>query len=571
VTAPVASVTSRDDDALRRAEEAFLALAKAFRAWQLYLPNNPVRERALAAARAAFAACWQEDPAPLRVVVHEAAFVMDGHVVHRQVDRPNDGVPWLFYRDGVRELTLLPGFDLEALAPLLALLHRARHAAPDHDDLVTLLWVADFETLRYRCVEIGSGFDAEDSLLPVRAPGGPKPGAVRPGQASTTAEFTPIGDGPPAFVRLDDFDSTLYFLDPRELAYLQEEVRAEFESDPRRAVLATLFDIFEMQDDPVIRAEVLADLEAMLVELLATHAYELAAYSLREARVAAARHPTLAAPLAARLASLSERLSEPSVVTQLLQAIDEGTRAPDGDSLELLVGELRGTALAPLLAWLAHAPAGAARVAVERAAARLAEQHTTELARHVESSDPLVALGAIRLCARLRSPAVVPALGRRLQTADAADRLELVQALAAIASPGALQLVEPAIEDADRAVRVAALRAITAHRYATARARLLRLAGRKELRTADRSEKASFFEAVGTVCGAAGVPVLAAVLNGRSLLGPRESPELRACAARALGLVDDPAARDALRRAAEAREPVVRTEVARALRAGDYA
>jgi hypothetical protein len=566
VTAPAASTASVSDDALRRVEEAFRALGKAFRAWQLYLANNPMRERALAAAREAFAACWQDDPEPIRVVVREAEFVAEGRVVHREMERLKDGLPWLFYRDGVRELTLLPGFDREGVEPLLALLQRARQSAPDDDDLVTMLWVADFETLRYRYVEVGAGSDPAASLLPAPSAGGDAPAGSRPGRAATVAEFTPVGEGPPAVLRVEDFDSTLFFLDQRELAYLQEEVRAEFGTDPRRSVLTTLFDLFEIQADDAVRADVLEQLESTLVDLLATRSYELAAYTLREARITAERHPDLPSAFAQRLGSLADRLSEPAVVAQLLQAVDEGTRAPAGDTLEALVRELRSSALAPLLAWLTHAPPGAARIAVEQAVSRLAEQHTAELVRLLDAADDLVVLGAIRLSAQLRTPAVVPALGRRLRTAEPGRRLEIVQALAAIASPGALQLLEPALEDDDRDVRVAALRAIMTHRYAAALPRLLRLVGRKDVRAADRSEKTALFDAFGTIGGDEGVPVLDSMLNGRSLLGPRESPEMRACAARALGLVGSRAASEALRRAADTREPVVRTEVARALR-----
>jgi HEAT repeat protein len=550
----------------QRVDEAFRAFSKAFRARQLYLANNPMRERALATAREAFAACWREDDTPIRVIVREAEFVCEGRAVLRETERANDGLPWILYRDGVRELTLLPGFEQQEMEALLALLQRARQAAPDEDDLVTLLWVADLETVQYRFVDVSSGLEATTQLPSVGAPSADGPADTRPGHAATSAEFTPVGDGAPNVLRMEDFDSTLYFLDARELAYLQQEVREEFASDPRRTVLATLFDIFELQDDATIRETVLEQVETTLVDLLASGAYELAAYALREARLTTGRLASLSESMRLRLDALAERLSEPAVVAQLLQAVDEGTRAPATDTLELLVAELRSTALAPLLAWVGGAPSGSVRDAVERAVRRLAEQHTAELARLIDDVDAAVVTGAIALSAQLRTPAVVPALARRLRSGDDALRLAAVQALATIGSPGALQHVEPAIEDTDRDVRLAALRAVTTHRHAASAPRLTRQLARKELRTADRSEKAAVFEAFGTVCGEAGVATLDALLNGRSLLGYREPPEIRACAARALAIVGTSSARAALQRSADSREPVVRNEVARALR-----
>jgi len=50
------------------------------------------------------------------------------------------------------------------------------------------------------------------------------------------------------------------------------------------------------------------------------------------------------------------------------------------------------------------------------------------------------------------------------------------------------------------------------------------------------------------------------------LLGKKEDPETRACAATALGKVRTPEARAVLERAAHDKEPLVRNAVSRALR-----
>jgi hypothetical protein len=367
-------------------------------------------------------------------------------------------------------------------------------------------------------------------------------------------------------VRVEDFDSTLFFLDRLELAALQAEVRTEFSSDARREVLAILFDIIETQPDEGVRAEAVGRVEDALVDLLATGTYDLAAYALVEASIAARRATDLQATVRQRLLALTERLSEPAVIEQVLQAVDEGTRAPSLETLEVLVAELRGSALASLLSWLAHAAPGASRTAVNRAVMKLAERHTGDLVRLLEHEDEATAQGAVRLSGQLRSAAAVPALGRLLRHANGQRRLDATQALAAIGSPGALQLVEQVLDDGERDVRLAALRAVAVHRHAPALPKLTLALKRKELRNADRSEKTALFDAYGALCGDPGVPVLDSVLNGRSLLGPRETPEMRACAARALGVVGTPAALDALRKASSVSDAVVRNEVARALR-----
>lgn len=561
-----------DDASATLVEDAVRALVKAFRAWQLYLPNNPTRERAIATARACFAACWEAPVERVCLQVREAEFVMDGRVMHRELDRPSDGVPWILYRDGMRELTLLPGFETEGLEPFLMLLQRARQAAPDEDDLVTMLWVADLETLQYRYVDLAGSYElnaltgtqntgsngASEQIAVPRAP-----------IAAAALDVPALSENPaPGLVRVEDFDSTLFFLDRRELAYLQEEVRAEFGTDPRREVLAVLFDIIEVQTDDAARAEAIGRVEDAMVDLLASATYDLAAYTLVEASLTARRAPELTPAAKQRLLALTKRLSEPSVIDQVLQAVDEGQRAPNPETLEALVAELHGTALAPLLSWVTLSSPGTARASVERAVLKLAERHTSDLVRLLESDDESAATGAVRLSGRLRTAAAVPALGRLLRHAQTAPRLEATHALAAIASPGALQLLEHALEDAEREVRVAALRAVSLNKHSGALPRLLASIKRKEMRNADRSEKTALFDAFGAVCGEGGVSVLDGMLNGRSLLGPRETPEVRACAARALGIVATPSALASLKKAGSASDAVVRNEVARALRGG---
>ncbi|MDQ3556778.1 MAG: HEAT repeat domain-containing protein, partial [Gemmatimonadota bacterium] len=75
-----------------------------------------------------------------------------------------------------------------------------------------------------------------------------------------------------------------------------------------------------------------------------------------------------------------------------------------------------------------------------------------------------------------------------------------------------------------------------------------------------------FFEAYGSAAGAAGVPRLERLLNGRGWLGRRETEEVRACAALALGRIPVPAAKQALASAAGDPDPVVRNAVSRAIR-----
>ncbi len=91
----------------------------------------------------------------------------------------------------------------------------------------------------------------------------------------------------------------------------------------------------------------------------------------------------------------------------------------------------------------------------------------------------------------------------------------------------------------------------------------------KDVRDADRTERLALFELYGLLCGDGGVPFLDELLNGKGgIFSRKEDPELRACAAVALGKVGTARARESLQKSANERDAVVRSAVARALREG---
>lgn len=541
-----------------RIEGLLVLLGKAVRAHQLYLQNNPVYQRAIASLRSAFDPIWQEGD-EIVLAVSETDFRWYGRPVLVESDRSGDSLPWLFYKDGIREITLRRGFE-EEVVDLLDLVQRVRHASPDEDDLLTLLWERDFLHLRYRFVDL-----ALEATAPLEMET-TVPSEVR--QVDVQAVQEDVVDSRRAgVVRLEDFDTTLYFLDEREIEYLRNEVRVEYESDLRRNVLAILFDLYEQQTVVEVRDEIAGIVDSFMVHLLSAGQFRAVAYLLHEALVTVERSRTLTPEQRARFTSLADRLSQPEAVGQLLEALDHAGELPPQAELSELFDLLRGGALGTVLAWIGRMENPRVRVLLEGAASRLAASNTAELVRLVQNGVPAVSLEAVRRAGALKASAAVPALASKLGTdADPAVRLAAVQALAEIASAGAMQALEKAVDDAVRDVRVAAARAIAARTHRAALPRIEAAVRSKQLRDADLTEKMAFFEAYGTLSGEGGVVPLDAILNGRGFLGRREDAEMRACAAMALGKIGTGAALDAVRRAQQEKEVLVRNAVNRVLR-----
>ena len=539
-------------------EELLRHFGKAARAHQLYLPNNPIYKSAHDALRAGFLPLWEEtDELVLAFTENEVRW--EGIAVLSESSRGSDSLPWLFYKDGVRELRLLRGFEAEELDKLLGIMQRVRKASPDEDDLLTLLWEGDFVFLRYRYLDLTL------ETAPVLAEGE----RIR-GDDDVETRVEPEEEPPTraGVVNMSDFDGTLYFLDEREIEYLQAEVDREYRSDLRQNVIAILMDIFEQQAETAVRDEVIEQLDVLMVHMLSAAQFQNVAYLMRESQLTSTRAPQISPAHAERLAQIPMRLSAPDAVAQLLQSVDEAETLPPPSDLLQLFEQLRGPALATVLEWLGKLQNAKVRPLLDQAAARLASQNTAELVKLIGSTVPGVALEAARRAGALKTPAAVAPLAKALAEGDVPLRVAAVQALGEIASPGALQSLERGLDDAERDVRVAAIRALSARNYRPVLAKLDAMVKGKALRDANLTEKMVAFEAYGGMCGDEGVAALDAMLNGKSLFGRREDSELRACAAVALGRINTPRAQEVLRRASSEKDVIVRNAVNRALRGG---
>jgi HEAT repeat protein len=555
-------------------EELLRLFGKGARAHQLYLPNNPVYKAAHDALRAAFLPVWEET-GELVLGFTESEVKFEGQTVLAEKEKGSESLPWLFYKDGVREIRLMPGFEGEESDKLLDILQRLRKASPEEDDLLTMLWQGDFNFLRYRYVDVtmessGSGAPLADGGEMVRAERVDTRAAVAEGVETTdgTTESTVESAAPSGVVNMSDFDGTLYFLDEKEIEYLQTEIKREYDADLRHNVVSMLFDIFEQQPDQAIREEAADALDTLMLHMLSIGQFQNVAFLIRESQVAVQRAIELQAPQRERLGQIPSRLSAPEALTQLLQSLDEAAELPAQADLSELFEQLRGSALATVLEWLGRLQNVRLRPLLEQAAARLAAQNTAELVKLIVSPKRPVALEAIKRAGAMRTPAAVPPIARVLADGDAELRAAAVQALNEIGSAGALQSLEKAVEDVDRDVRVSAVRALQAKAYKPVLPRLDAIVKGKAIRDADLSEKMAVFEAYGSLCGDGGVASLDATLNGKSMFGRRDDPELRACAAVALGKIGSAASQEVLRRAANEKDVVVRNAVSRALRGG---
>ena len=550
----------------------FVTLGKAFRAYQLYDENNPVRKRFVDSLREEFETLWGELET-LEVTMDEDHIYLGGSEVYASETR-NDSLAFLFFKDGVRELTFLPGIETHELESFLDVLQKARRLVPEGDDLLTVLWEEELQYLKYQYIDLL----AEGVTLP-------EPGAGNTGpelQAALAAEDEEVAaqedaedsaeDGAadaPQSVSQDDFNPTLYALDPREMEILRAEAKKELNRDTRADVLKGLFDRLEEPGNRERQSEILGILETLLPNFLSRGGLVAATNVLRELRRLETIQGVFDEQRLAQSRRIVDGISAPESIHELIQALYLGTILASPAQLSSFLAFLRGGALEPLLRESETVEHRQLQIVLRKAVQGIANQNRGALVDLLDGEDPLVAAAAARLVGQMQVTEGAVKLASMLKHAEPFVRLAAIDAAVAIKASTVASSLEAILRDEERDVRIAAARALGELRYTPGAESLAAVIRSKQIRRADIAEKVAVFEAYGLTAGEAGVAVLDELLNKKGLLGKRESSEMRAAAALGLGRIDAPGARSALETATQDDDPVVRSNVNRALREED--
>jgi HEAT repeat protein len=541
--------------------ELLQTMVKALRAFQMYLPNNPIHQRSAQNVKAAFGPIWAAVD-ELTLAVGETELRWEEEVVYSQLTKP-DCLAWMLFKDGMRVLTIRKGAEQDEIVRFLELLNHARFLpAEAGDDLMTLLWEQDFQLIQYHFIDLlGEAEPLEGS--PASVGGTLEPASAETRRAQVAEEAPPR---PKGIVDIEDFDSTLYFLEEAEINYIVEHVQEEYRRDARQASLNALFDLLELHTDDRIRIEILGVLDMLFPNLLNKGEFRTVAAVMRETRLITSRAQNLTEEQRRRLQDFEAQLSQPGIVVQLVQSLDEAAALASDEDVTEVLRELRPTALGALVDSLPRLNNASVRSLLEATIDRLATNHPTEVMRLLRNPPGQSLPALVALSGRLGLQQAVPGLGELLANPDPGVRLATVQALEKIGTPGALTHIDRAIEDDDRNVRLLAVRAVAGRGYKGALRRVEAVVMGKQVKELDLTEKMAFFEAYGAIAGPPALKTLSEMLLPRGLLKLRQASETRACAAIALGKIRTPEAREILTRAAEDKDLVVRNAVNRALR-----
>jgi hypothetical protein len=535
------------------------AMQHALHAMPLYGIDSPATQRAVESLRETFRQVWTHVPSLTMSFHAHGMRVGDEDLSQGAADaaRRRESILHAFHQDGIRTLTFHRGFEEDELGRFLSCVMQER-TEDGVEDLVTALWGANLDRL-----DIDSeGALSQAELLPTASWGA----AVPAGEAVAVG----APDDPPGLpeaLLTQPLSAADLQLTSEEGRYLQQMLQEEERRSVCRDVITALMDSVQDGDED-LRLEILEQLDALLPDLLGTNRLGDLVVVLQELRTFAEATQNLGQSFCTAVQRLLGTFERSPVLTAYLRGIEAGEIVPEQDALADLVSCLGNANIASLVRI-------AERVKNKETSAILRQACEAAVARHpdllidlLRSEDEVVLRGAMSLLKPKQGEDVVREVARLLRHPKSRMRLAAAKALMCVGSEPSLQALLRTLNDESDEVRQASVWALATWEYRPAVHAILDVLQGPALKGMVLNEKLTWFDAYARLGGQQAVSWLDEVLNARHLFRPRHEPDLRACAARALGQISGDEAQQALARAQGDRDPKVRRVVQRHLRQG---
>lgn len=136
---------------IKKAKEVLNLFAKAFASMRIYPTENPTVESLINTFNEKMQKFLDEEE-ELKLIVDEFSITFMEETVF-QDGQKKASLPFLFFKDGIRELAFYKGLDKEELLDFLKVIKDNADLPPDDSDIVNSLWIKDFPHIRYFAVD----------------------------------------------------------------------------------------------------------------------------------------------------------------------------------------------------------------------------------------------------------------------------------------------------------------------------------------------------------------------------------------------------------------------------------
>jgi HEAT repeat protein len=577
---PISSTqTSRDLSPEAQAAAAwFRQLARALRVFRLYSGSNLTALTAQESAASALAGLlathggWQ-----LRFSATEI-FLNDESVVHvapltqnaERVSSVTDHLPFLFYRDGIRRLTIAGGASRGEVDTLIQILRDASCGIGSQDDLVTLLWQANLSHIQIEAVPLEQTIYLSSQAGSGQGGTQEKRGQVFAWSPTGTEIHTDLGQAAGVQgLHRDTFDDWAL---PEETVDVPEAfARLGAQAEAARPGFLAAWDrenstgwieqapvflrgLYTLDSSEDMRRALGRLTITWLASALQRMVWDEAQRALELLDEFDRDRELVGDELAAALAGLDTEA--------IADRFDDG-EASDQSRFAAFTVALGAPAVGLCVDILAHADKARARAAAVTALCYLCADDPQLLAPWLADSRWHLVRNLVFVFGHIGGPAIVPLLRAVAHHPEPRVRRQLVQALASVPLEDRVPLLLEQLDAHDPQLLATALNMLTREKNPRVARAILALIESPDFESRDEDNQRTLFNALGDIAGDSAVPALEALLHQGGWFARRTFQ--RVAAARTLRQIGTPEAMTALEAGVSARSEAVRAACLEAL------
>jgi|Deesub1362B_J571_1020462.scaffolds.fasta_scaffold00069_43 HEAT repeat protein len=504
----------------REAQELLQTLARTRKNLRIYPENNPVCAKTVADAFKRLQE-YLHSNGELHLKIRQNELLLGDAPVYRSTDR-DDNLAMLFFKDGIRELTIREAITEEEFRDFMKILAQDLDREDVEDDIVTLMWERDFEHIRY---VVDENFLLEEDDYQDRA------------VKQATEEGTQEEDLKKAYQDALQMEARppqggIVPITEQDLNALVKEIERDSQDKfPRLSgiLVDLLFDALPQEYPDVMNI-----FQNALEYAIASGNFASAVHMLR---VLHGFYQDEATPPEMRksLRGLFAFASSPPLAKMAGTLLDEGKAG--AELFSEYAGYLGKEAIGSFITVLGELRTIEARKTLIEALARLGQEDLEALAQGLRDQRWYVVRNIIYIFRRIGDRRAVGYLMKTVHHPDVRVRMEALRALGELRAQEAVALLGQALEDPEAAVRSTAARALGRIGSPEAKALVFAKVTAKEFLNLQFSEKKEFFEVLAGYNDEETYEFLLRTIKKRALLKRAKVQELKACAAYALGLM----------------------------------
>ncbi len=555
---------------VKKARNIIQFFKKSFSLIKLYPPGNPSVEKSIDLLNNQIGEFINEYE-KLAIQVEEFSFSFKGEVVFQDEER-RSSLPFLFYRDGLRELSFHEGLDKEELHEFFMTISEVSDLPAEDADIVNSLWEKDFIYIRYYSIDDFLDQDIGEPTEEISI-------FDKMELAKGKVEMTPEDEG------LYKKNLSLGIQEGRE----KGEGEDEEEEDGAGMLPGTKVAAVSRDEIPEIESMLsesretphLTELIDLLFELLFCEEKEEQFAAITDVlggchqKVLEKADFSLALSILNRIEELKKIISAKSEErAELLGKISDSAVAPDAiASLRKMYSEEQVTDFDTFFEYMENLGASAFPVVAaiwEESKFPFSRQKALAFLKKIGEYD----LNSLLNLARGQSASITREIisiltttGERTEIShledfvnhpDKATRLDVIHALGISGDEASNKILLRLLSDKDTEIRTAALRNL---KYLGDDATLdyvKQMAHKKDFREKSKREKEAILKFLASTKSGEVSAFLRSILEKRKIFFPYKTNETRLCAVSALGVMATPEAADILKEGTKIRNKAIR-------------